>query len=301
MTDKTRRIINCELQELGIKQTDTNVLGMYETGVEINELTNQIQEWLELLEESIEEFNKFEFKFLKTLDTWVLIIGEKREFVYIQNSDNVENLYKYNLSEKTKRNFLDDYIFIDGNECIFLVNEDTMGLTTREASFSGEKRFLSNMQSCHITMDKQYQELFPMFKFDDRDYGSSEHLYQALKSDSEEWKDLICDTDKPTKTKTLASELLTSENPKFQIREDWFESGRDNAMVISLFLKYTQSRFLMEKLKEEKGYIEEGNYWDDVYWGVCNGIGENKLGKLLMVLRDQETPNLKELKDSMYE
>jgi len=31
----------------------------------------------------------------------------------------------------------------------------------------------------------------------------------------------------------------------------------------------------------------EGNTWGDTYWGVCNGVGENKLGKILMGIRDE--------------
>ena len=31
----------------------------------------------------------------------------------------------------------------------------------------------------------------------------------------------------------------------------------------------------------------EGNYWGDTYWGVCNGVGQNKLGKLLMQVREE--------------
>lgn len=31
----------------------------------------------------------------------------------------------------------------------------------------------------------------------------------------------------------------------------------------------------------------EGNDWGDVYWGVCKGLGQNELGKLLMSLRDK--------------
>lgn len=31
----------------------------------------------------------------------------------------------------------------------------------------------------------------------------------------------------------------------------------------------------------------EGNYWKDTYWGVCNGVGENHLGKLLMKIREK--------------
>ena len=29
----------------------------------------------------------------------------------------------------------------------------------------------------------------------------------------------------------------------------------------------------------------EGNWWRDFYWGVCNGKGENHLGKLIMAIR----------------
>jgi hypothetical protein len=31
----------------------------------------------------------------------------------------------------------------------------------------------------------------------------------------------------------------------------------------------------------------EGNWWGDVYWGVCNGEGRNELGKILMQVRDE--------------
>jgi len=32
--------------------------------------------------------------------------------------------------------------------------------------------------------------------------------------------------------------------------------------------------------------LEETNTWGDKYWGVCNGEGENQLGKLLMKIRE---------------
>ncbi len=33
--------------------------------------------------------------------------------------------------------------------------------------------------------------------------------------------------------------------------------------------------------------LEEGNHWGDCFWGVCAGIGQNHLGKILMRLRDK--------------
>lgn len=32
--------------------------------------------------------------------------------------------------------------------------------------------------------------------------------------------------------------------------------------------------------------LVEGNYWHDTIWGVCDGVGENHLGKMLMEIRE---------------
>lgn len=36
----------------------------------------------------------------------------------------------------------------------------------------------------------------------------------------------------------------------------------------------------LSKTGEE--HLEECNTWGDEYWGTCNGIGENRLGNILM-------------------
>uniref|UniRef100_UPI00345E83CD NADAR domain-containing protein n=1 Tax=uncultured Duncaniella sp. TaxID=2768039 RepID=UPI00345E83CD len=33
--------------------------------------------------------------------------------------------------------------------------------------------------------------------------------------------------------------------------------------------------------------LVEGNYWHDTVWGVCDGVGENHLGKILMRVREE--------------
>jgi len=33
--------------------------------------------------------------------------------------------------------------------------------------------------------------------------------------------------------------------------------------------------------------LVEGNTWGDTYWGVCRGVGQNKLGKILMNVRQE--------------
>ena len=34
-------------------------------------------------------------------------------------------------------------------------------------------------------------------------------------------------------------------------------------------------------------YLEETNWWNDTFWGVCNRKGKNILGHLLMKIRDE--------------
>ena len=51
--------------------------------------------------------------------------------------------------------------------------------------------------------------------------------------------------------------------------------------------KFMQNPSLKLKLAAtEDVHLEEGNAWGDTYWGVCDGIGENHLGKILMCLRE---------------
>ena len=53
-------------------------------------------------------------------------------------------------------------------------------------------------------------------------------------------------------------------------------------------IKFTQNpnlgKLLIETQNEE---IIEGNDWDDTFWGVCNGEGQNNLGKILMQIRKE--------------
>lgn len=43
-------------------------------------------------------------------------------------------------------------------------------------------------------------------------------------------------------------------------------------------------RFLVETYPSD---LVEGNTWGDTFWGVCRGVGENHLGWILMLVRDE--------------
>ncbi|MCY8564311.1 NADAR family protein [Bacillus sonorensis] len=58
--------------------------------------------------------------------------------------------------------------------------------------------------------------------------------------------------------------------------------------------KFEQNDHLINKLLQTgESILIEGNTWGDKIWGVCNGVGENKLGKILMKVRNE----LKEASD----
>lgn len=54
-----------------------------------------------------------------------------------------------------------------------------------------------------------------------------------------------------------------------------------------IFQKFLTDLQLRQKLLDTKdAYLEETNNWNDTFWGVCNGEGENNLGKILMATRE---------------
>jgi predicted NAD-dependent protein-ADP-ribosyltransferase YbiA (DUF1768 family) len=52
--------------------------------------------------------------------------------------------------------------------------------------------------------------------------------------------------------------------------------------------KFANNRVLRDSLLATGTQeIVEGNTWGDTFWGQVNGKGQNKLGKLLMKIRDE--------------
>jgi len=162
----------------------------------------------------------------------------------------------------------------------------------KQIEFKNEKRFLSNMYPTKIIFSEDFLKDFEPYKFlkrkgiiaDNEIYLSSEHLYQALKSESKKWQKLIRDTDKPEKTKNLAQKklktLLADNKNNFLIREDWHDIKID-VMRVCVYLKFAQNEILLTKLRMAEYKFEERNCWGDKFWGTVNGIGENWLGKIL--------------------
>ena len=133
-------------------------------------------------------------------------------------------------------------------------------------SFRGEKYYLSNMFPCTVRINWK-GKIYTM--------KSSESAFQALRSPEHinEYVPL-----NGFEAKKL-SKLHTC-------RADWSDVSID-IMTYVLRCKFTQNLDLAAKLKALEGEIVEYNEWYDTFWGVCNGVGENHLGKCLMTIRDE--------------
>ena len=131
--------------------------------------------------------------------------------------------------------------------------------------FTGEHAFLSNFSPSPIKVDGL---LFP----------TVEHAFQAAKTTN--WKDhqAIRLASTPGRAKRLGR--------RAPIRKDW-EEVKIDVMEQLLRLKFAPGSDLMLKLQATApAELIEGNTWNDRFWGVCRGQGQNHLGRLLMLIRD---------------
>ena len=68
------------------------------------------------------------------------------------------------------------------------------------------------------------------------------------------------------------------------LRRDW-EQVRVPLMKELLELKFAKGSPLAKRLVALQEEIIEDNTWNDTFWGKCDDVGENMLGKLLMEVR----------------
>lgn len=72
---------------------------------------------------------------------------------------------------------------------------------------------------------------------------------------------------------------------RVRLRNDW-EDVKDKVMYDICIAKFIQNKNLAQLLIETgDATLIEGNTWGDRVWGVCDGVGENRLGKILMQIR----------------
>ena len=132
--------------------------------------------------------------------------------------------------------------------------------------FQKEYRWLSNFAYCKIF-------------YEGITYPSVENAYQAAKTINVEEREAIASAT-AGQAKRLGKTLT--------VREDW-EDVKVQVMRELLTIKFCQTKYLGLLLATGNQHIQEGNYWNDKFWGVClkTGEGENNLGKLIMDIREK--------------
>lgn len=72
-----------------------------------------------------------------------------------------------------------------------------------------------------------------------------------------------------------------------QLRPDW-EEAKVGIMEELVRLKFTAHADLRARLLATgDAELIEGNNWNDRFWGVCRGQGQNQLGLILMKVRSE--------------
>ena len=129
--------------------------------------------------------------------------------------------------------------------------------------FRGKYQFLSNFYETPVT-------------WNGLTYLNNEAAFQSAKT----FSDRECFTNlDPSSAKKLGR--------KVQLRSDW-ENVKDDVMYEICKAKFSQNTELKKRLLSTGNeHLEEGNTWGDKIWGTVNGIGENRLGKILMRIREE--------------
>lgn len=133
-------------------------------------------------------------------------------------------------------------------------------------TFMGKYRFLSNFWISPVTFEG---DLYPC----------SENAYQAAKTTNKDYRLKFMD-------EAFSPKEAKKTGKKLPIREDW-EQVKFQVMEDIVRDKFTHPEVRQLLLDTGDEELIEGNSWNDVVWGVCKGIGENRLGKILMKVREE--------------
>ncbi len=112
---------------------------------------------------------------------------------------------------------------------------------------------------------------------DGKEYKTAEHYYQSKKFVGSDWEEYI--------RNQMTAWLAATEGRRkdLPIRPDW-DDVKEDVMYRVLQEKFKIERFKNVLLSTGDEEIVEYSRKDS-YWGQCNGIGQNRLGELLMRLR----------------
>lgn len=131
--------------------------------------------------------------------------------------------------------------------------------------FVGKYAFLSNFSPSVVT-------------FEGHKYPSVEHAYQAAKTLDPKSRKVF---QVPT---TLTAGQAKRLGRTLDLRENW-ENIKVGIMYQLLVDKFSDTNLRLKLQATGTEELVEGNDWGDTFWGVCEGVGENYLGRCLEKVR----------------
>ncbi len=133
--------------------------------------------------------------------------------------------------------------------------------------FQREYRWLSNFAPVKIILD-------------DVEYPSVEHAYMSAKSNNKVWKSFCSNPN-------ITAGQVKRESKNIELILGW-NTIKLSVMEECIKQKFAQDPYKSKLLKTGNERIQEGNYWNDRFWGVClkTNRGKNHLGRLIMNIRN---------------
>jgi len=135
--------------------------------------------------------------------------------------------------------------------------------------FRGKYYFLSNFYEVPVI-------------YENITYQNNEAAFQSAK---------VTDHNQRLSFSHLNPSQAKSKGRHVQLRHDW-DFIKEEIMYEICKAKFIQNDDLRLKLiATGDEHLEEGNTWGDKIWGTVNSKGQNKLGKILMRVRDELKSN----------
>ena len=130
----------------------------------------------------------------------------------------------------------------------------------------------------HQFLSLSFLQMGSPINYDGRLWISALHLFSAIKTDNKITRDKIRQANSPADAAAFSREI--------PLRSNW-EGIKLDVMRLVLKLKFSSSKLRDRLLATGDAILIYGNSIGDTFWGVCDGKGENHLGKLMMVLREK--------------
>jgi len=134
---------------------------------------------------------------------------------------------------------------------------------------------IKSFRGCYAFLSNFYT--LKNFTFEGIPYKNAEAAFQSMKCINPE-------------DRIRFSDLIGSEarvlGRTVSLRPDW-EHIKDDIMYRVVKTKFSDSNLKQRLLDTGDEELVEDNWWSETYWGVCAGVGLNKLGKILMRVRQE--------------